>query len=238
MPGPIWRLVWALGSLVDPSGKILIKDFYDDVVAPTEKELRAVQGLNWDATALLEEAGIREFPGGKSTPAAVESFVFDSTMGLSGIAGGYVYPERKSVVPSHATAIMRVALVPNQTAEQVVEKVRKHLDAHGFADIELEYAKTENSWARSPIDSPLALAMARSLEGAFGREVVFQPSFASSGPLGLFQKLFPGMDHAYSGFGPPESRVHAPNEYIIVDDYLRGIESVARFLVEYAEVIS
>jgi acetylornithine deacetylase/succinyl-diaminopimelate desuccinylase-like protein len=236
MPGAIWRLVWALGSLVDTNGKILVKDFYDDVVAPTDIELRAVEDLNWDASTLREEAGITEFLGGKDTLAAVQSFVFDTTMGLGGIAGGYVYPERKGVVPAYATAEMRIGLVPNQTAERVFALVRQHLDENGFEDIELEYARTGNPWARTPIDSPLALAMAKSLEVAFGRGVAFQPSYAGSGPEGLFQQLFPDMEQAYSGFGPPESRIHAPNEYIIVDDYLSGIESVVRLLDEYAKL--
>ena len=236
MPGAIWRLVWALSSMVDKDGKVLIKDYYDDIVPPTGKELRAVEDLNWDASQLLEEAGIKEFLGGKNTLQAVQSFVFDSVMGLGGIAGGYVYPEKKGVVPSNATAEMRIGLVPDQTAESVFAKVRKHLDENGFDDIELEHARTGNPWARTPIDSPLALAMAKTLEEAFGRSVAFQPSYAGSGPEGLFQQLFPNMEQAYSGFGPPESRIHAPNEYINVDDYLCGIESVVRLLDEYARI--
>ncbi len=206
MPGAIWRLVWALNSLMDKNGKILVNGFEDNVVPPTEKELKAIEDLNWDASSLLKEAGIKEFFGGKSTPEAVQSFVLDTTIGLGGIAGGYIYPERKGVVPSYATAEARIGLVPNQTAEEVYEKVRKHLDENGFDDIELELEPSGNPWARTPIDSPLALAMAKSLEEAFGRRVAFQPSYAGSGPEGLFQRLFPNMEQAYSGFGPTESR--------------------------------
>ena len=42
------------------------------------------------------------------------------------------------------------------------------------------------------------------------------------------------MQQAYSSFGPTEDNLHAPNEYIVIDDYLRGIETVARLLEEYA----
>ena len=77
-------------------------------------------------------------------------------------------------------------------------------------------------------------ALARSLDAAFGRGVAYQPSYAGSGPEGVFQELFPKMQHAYSGFGPVEDRLHAPNEYIVVDDYIRGIEATARLYTEYA----
>jgi acetylornithine deacetylase/succinyl-diaminopimelate desuccinylase-like protein len=43
------------------------------------------------------------------------------------------------------------------------------------------------------------------------------------------------MEQAYSGFGPTENNLHAPNEYIVIDDYLRGIESFARLLAYYGE---
>lgn len=235
MPGAIWRLVWALSSMMDKDGRILIDGFEDDVIPPNEKELRAVEDLNWDATPLLKEAGLSSFLGGRNSTEAVKAFVFNTGIGLNGIAGGYVYPERKGVVPSYATAEMRISLVPNQTAEGVYQKVRKHFDDHGFQDIEIECMRAGNPWARTPIDSPIALAMAKSLEEAFNSPVAFQPSYAGSGPEGLFQRLFPDMEQAYSGFGPTESRIHAPNEYIVIDDYLRGIESVARLLNHYAQ---
>ena len=38
---PVWRLIWALNTLKNPDGRILIEGFYDDVRVPTpeEKEL-------------------------------------------------------------------------------------------------------------------------------------------------------------------------------------------------------
>jgi acetylornithine deacetylase/succinyl-diaminopimelate desuccinylase-like protein len=76
--------------------------------------------------------------------------------------------------------------------------------------------------------------MVASLEEAFSRGVALQPAYGGSGPEGAFQQLFPKMEQAYSGFGPPENVIHAPNEYIVVDDYLKGIESVVRLLAYYA----
>ena len=87
----------------------------------------------------------------------LKSFNFDSVIGLGGIKGGYVYPEKKGVVPSYATAEMRISLVPNQTADGVLQKFRKHLDDNGFEDIEVELTSSSNIWSRIPVDSPIAL---------------------------------------------------------------------------------
>lgn len=237
MPGANWRLIWALASMVDKNGKVLIEDWDDDIVPPTEQELAAVRDLNWDTSSLLAEAGIKEFIGGKNTEQALNSFVFDSAIGVSGFSGGYVYPLQKGVIPAYATAEVRVNLVPKQTAQKVLEKVRRHLDKNGFDDVEITVRRSKNLWARTPIDSPIALSMIQALNESFKNPagVAIQPSYAGSGPEGVFQDMFPKMEQAYSGFGPVENRLHAPDEYIVLDDYMAGIESVARLLQLYAD---
>jgi acetylornithine deacetylase/succinyl-diaminopimelate desuccinylase-like protein len=238
MPGAIWRLVWALNSIMDKNGKVLVKDLADDIVPPTQMEIAAAEYMDFDASYLIKEAGIKEFTGGKSSVEVIKSFNFDSVLGLGGIKGGYVLPEKKGVVPSYATAEISVTLVPNQIAERVGEKFKKHLDEQGFEDVEVEVTHSTNIWARTPIDSPIAKAMGKSLKDAFKADVVFEPSFAGSGPEGVFQQLFPNMEQAYSGFGPAESRIHGPNEYIEVEDYIKGIESIVRLFYEYKELKS
>lgn len=237
IPGAIWRLLWAINSLMDQNGNILIENFFDDVIEPTEQELKAAADLNWDSRGLLIEAGIKEFIGGKSTTEAVNAFIFNTAIGISGISGGYVYPERKGVVPAYATADVHISLVPNQTAEKVIRKVESHLQKNGFDDVEITLRRSSNLWARTPIDSDISMAMAQSLQDSFKNKngVAFQPSYAGSGPEGVFQKLFPNMEQAYSGFGPAESRIHAPDEYIVIEDYLIGIESVVRLMELYAQ---
>ena len=78
--------------------------------------------------------------------------------------------------------------------------------------------------------------MGKSLADAYQCKVAYEPSFAGSGPEGVFQQLFPNMEQAYSGFGPAESRIHGPNEYIVVEDYLKGINSIVRLFYEYKEM--
>lgn len=227
-----WRLAWALNSLVSPDGQVRIRGFYDDVLPPQARDIEALVNMRWSGEETLRASGQTAFVGGKSGLEALKAFILEPSINLNGISGGYVAPARKGVVPHFAAAELRFGTVPNQTPDRIYRLVRQHLDAEGFGDVEVTL-KGRNPWARTPIDSEVAQALARSLAAAFGREVVFQPSYAGSGPEGVFQELFPQMQQAYSGFGPVEDNLHAPNEYIVADDYVRGIESIARLFHEY-----
>jgi acetylornithine deacetylase/succinyl-diaminopimelate desuccinylase-like protein len=230
----IWRLHAALATIADADGRITIDGFFDDVVPPSEAEERALDELRWTGRELLAESGQRGFVGGRDAEAALRHYVLEPSFNLQGIEGGYVAPRKKSVVPHHAVAEIRFGTVPNQRAERILELLRAHLARRGFDDVQVELI-SQNPWARTSIESRLATALRRSLDDAFGRGVAVQPSYAGSGPEGIFQQLFPQMEQAYSGFGPTENNLHAPNEYIVIDDYLRGIESFARLLAYYGE---
>ncbi len=230
-----WRLVWALNTLVAPDGRILIRDFYDEVVPPQPRDVALLADLGWSGDELLAASGRTAFVGGVSGTEVLTRLYLEPTINLGGISGGYVLPEQKGVVPAFAAAEMRVGTVPNQMPERVLALIRAHLDAAGFGDVQASLI-SRNPWARTPVDSPIAQALRKSLAGAFERDVVLFPTYPGSGPEGVFQELFPNMQQAYSGFGPTEDNLHAPNEYIVIDDYLRGIETVVRLLEEYARV--
>jgi len=231
---PLWRLVQALDRMVDAGGRVIIPGFYDDVRPPTQADLAALVALDWTGAELLEESGEQEFLGGRQGADALRFWLLEPNCHLLGIQGGYLPPNRKGVVPTEAVAELRIGTVPDQTADGVLSSVRTFLDSEGYSDIEVEMFAS-NPWARTSLEGPLVRAMVRSLDHAFTRGVALQPAYGGSGPEGAFQELFPEMEQAYSGFGPPEDVIHAPNEYIVVDDYLRGIEAVLRLLSEYAE---
>lgn len=236
LTNPIWRLQAALGTLADSDGRILIENFFDDVVPPTKQELQALQDLNWTGQELLEESGQSKFVGGRNPTDALRHYILEPSFNLLGIQGGYISPNKKSVVPNYAVAEIRFGTVPNQSAERIHNLVVGHLKKRGFDDITVTLF-SNNPWARTSIESRLARALYRSLADAFGRGVAIQPTYAGSGPEGIFQQVFPAMEQAYSGFGPTENNLHAANEYIVIDDYLRGIESVARLLHYYGDSV-
>jgi acetylornithine deacetylase/succinyl-diaminopimelate desuccinylase-like protein len=231
----IWRLQTALGTLRLPDGTITIDDFFDDVRPPNAEEMEAMRTLPWDGALLLRDSGQTEFVGGRKGLEALTELYLTPGLNITGIEGGYVRPMRKAVVPHFAAAELDFRTVPFQRGERIVELLRAHFDRRGFTDLSVELMG-ETDWFRCSPSSPAAEALGNAIRRAFGVEPARQPTYPGFGPEPLFAQLLGIEEQAYSGFGPTEDRLHAPDEYIRIDDYVRGAACVACLLEEYSQV--
>src|ERR687892_235074 len=133
-------------TLRDPSGKVLIDGFYDDVVAPSKEEMRLLETLPFEEEAERNRLGVEEFVGGATGLELVRRFYFEPTCNIAGIVGGFTVPgASKTVLPKEAMAKLDMRLVPDQDPNDIVAKLRKHLDARDFLDI-VEYTV---AWIRA-----------------------------------------------------------------------------------------
>jgi acetylornithine deacetylase/succinyl-diaminopimelate desuccinylase-like protein len=69
--------------------------------------------------------------------ADVPGAVFEPTCNVAGMGGGYQGPGSKTIVPALASAKIDFRLVPDQDPTDVLAKLRRHLDAEGFADVQI-----------------------------------------------------------------------------------------------------
>jgi len=231
----LWRLHSALTTLRTPDGTITVDDFFDDVRPPTADELAAMATLPWDGAYLLRDSGQASFVGGVSGLDALTRLYLTPCCNLVGWEGGYVQPIQKSVVPRFAAAELDFRTVPYQRGEQIVHLLRQHLDRRGFTDLSVKLL-VETDWFRCAPDSPAAAALGNAIRNTFGVEPARQPTYPGFGPEPLFAQLLGIEEQAYSGFGPTEDRLHAPDEYIRIVDYLKGAACVASLLQEYPRV--
>jgi len=231
----LWRLHSALATLRAPDGTITIDDFFNDVRPPTADELAAMATLPWDGAYLLRDSGQTTFVGDVSGLDALTRLYLTPCCNLVGWEGGYVRPLQKSVVPRFAAVELDFRTVPYQRGEQIVHLVRAHLDRRGFTDLTVELL-VETDWFRCAPDNPAATALGNAIRHTFGVEPARQPTYPGFGPEPLFAQLLDIEEQAYSGFGPTEDRLHAPDEYIRIADYLKGAACVASLLEEYPRV--
>ena len=68
---------------------------------------------------------------------ALEDYVSRPTVTIEGLVGGYTGPGGKTILPHKMTAKIDMRLVPDMTPEDIVAKLRAHLDKRGFGDIEI-----------------------------------------------------------------------------------------------------
>jgi acetylornithine deacetylase/succinyl-diaminopimelate desuccinylase-like protein len=154
--------------------------------------------------------------------------VFEPTCTICGITTGYQGPGSKTVLPAEASAKVDFRLVPDQTPAEVLERLRAHLDAEGFADVEIRFLGGEAAGRTDP-DHPFLKLVAETARDAFGTPMRIVPMTGGSGPNHVFIHEL-GVPVATAGLGHPDSRVHAPDENIRIDLYLRHARHVTRML--------
>lgn len=230
---PAWRLVWALATLKNERDEITIDGFDQYVRVPNALELEAASHIPFDTNRELEKFGVREFINGVRDFEAVKKLYFTPTVTICGLQSGYTGPGGKTVLPNHAFVKLDFRLVPNQTPEVVGELLRKHLDAHGFSDIEIKFTENGEHVARSPLDSKIVMAAKQAARTTYRREAVVYPTAAGSGPMyELCQQL--DIPAVSAGAGYPDSHGHAPNENIRLADYFEGITFIRELIRNFA----
>jgi len=228
VPSAAWRLVWALATLKDAGERIRIPGFYDAVRPPTEQEEAFLRALPSEEEKLKENLELRDFVCGVRGYDYNRRIVFEPTCTINGIISGYTGPGMKTVLPSTAKAKLDFRLVPDQDPDDIADKVRKHLAAEGFNDVEVTLAEGEFP-ARSDANHPFVELVQRTAREVYGQEPVVYPNMAGTQPLYPMMQLL-GVPMASAGIGYPDARAHAPDENIRLSDFILGTKHVAAII--------
>ncbi len=234
MPNAAWRLVWALNSLKDADEHIRIRGFYDNVRKPTEREIALLEALPDPAEEYKTRYGVKSFLKGITggTPLKIAE-VYEPTCTICGLTSGYQGPGSKTVQPAKASAKVDFRLVPYQTPEEVLEKLRAHLDAEGFEDVEVTFLGGEAPALTDP-DDPFVKLVVDCAAEPYGQPMQIVPMVGGSGPNHVFIETLK-VPVVTAGIGHPGSQAHAPNENIRLDLYLKGAMHIARILKTFGE---
>ncbi len=233
-PSAAWRLVEAISTLRDEKGNVLIAGFYDDVVGPTDEDIEMLRNLPFDEEAERARLGVDAFVGDASGIDLLERYYFAPTCNIAGIVSGFTVPgTSKTVLPKEAMAKLDMRLVPDQDPQDIIVKLRRHLDDRGFSDIEIATFSMGHP-VRSPRDSLIGRAAVRAAERVFAEPVAAAPFMIATGPMYPVAKTLGIPTVSPAGVCRPDSNIHAPNENLRVDDFLRIVEYTVAWLDEFA----
>jgi acetylornithine deacetylase/succinyl-diaminopimelate desuccinylase-like protein len=234
-PNAAWRLVEALSSLHEPSGRVRIPGFYDAVRPPTETERRLMARFPVDVESLRQSWKVDHLLGPSDDPIALtEHLLYEPTCNICGMWSGYMGPGGKTVLPATAGAKLDFRLVPDQVPEEILALLQRHLIEQGFGDVEVMELDAPSRPAQSSMETPLVDTLVRSAQHVYGVEPHVLPRRAGSGPMEeLCQRHgLPVVNGA--GVGYLGSRTHAPDENIKLEDFLLNIKLIAILLAEFA----
>jgi len=233
VPNPAWRLVWALASLKDMDENIRIAGFYEQVRPPTSQETDAIKAMPSDEEEIKESLGLKKFVKGVTGFDYRSRHIIEPILNICGLESGYTGPGSKTVLPCVAHAKLDFRLVPNQRPDDILKKLRNHLDSHGFADITIAPTTEGENPARTPIDSLFVNIVVQAAREVYGMEPVIIPSMAGSGPMYSFTDTL-GLPTALIGVSYAGSRAHAPDEHIRIADFILGAKHIASLLERMA----
>lgn len=232
LPNAAWRLVWALATLKDQNERVLIPGFYDAVHPISERQRELLEMLPSQEQEIKQSFGLERLLLGRSG-VAVGAAPFDPTCNIAGLTSGYQGPGSKTIVPAAASVKIDFRLVPNQDPLDIADKLRQHLDAHGFGDVEIEILGPERPGMVDP-DDPLVRLCAETAEEVYGHPAVLVPLMGGTTPKYLFTErgvpvVAPGV-----GFGS-SNLAHSPNENVRLVDFRNAARHVARLLTRFAD---
>jgi acetylornithine deacetylase/succinyl-diaminopimelate desuccinylase-like protein len=234
LENPAWRLTWALASLKGPDGRVRIPGFYDAAKPPTARDVELLEALPEVADEYRQRFGVKGFLRGMTGGVELRvAEVFEPTCTICGLTSGYQGPGPKTVLPARASAKVDFRLVPDMRPETVLRQLRAHLDAEGFGDVRVD-PLGGGAPARTDPDHPFIRLVCEQAEPVYGVPMRLVPMLGGSGPNHAFVHDL-GLPVAAAGLGHPDSLVHAPNENIRVDLYLKHAKHMARVLAALGE---
>ncbi|GAA3437043.1 M20/M25/M40 family metallo-hydrolase [Kutzneria kofuensis] len=217
-PNPAWELVWLLGTMRAPDGRVLVEGYDDGVVPLTEAELACLEALPVSADVGLDRFDLAT--GGVNERLAMPTFSINSLTCLDN-------DEHRTVIPAVAVARCDMRLACGQRTSTVVDAVQKHVARH-LPHAEVRF-KAMMEPSRTLPDAPFAKVVLDAVGAAAGRPALFEPAMGGSLPIaGITDGL--GLPCYGIQLANVDERNHAPNENFELRRFHAGIVTAARVL--------
>ena len=225
------RLVTSLHGL---DGEVTIEGFYDQVrpLEAWEREMgAALPGMSdADYLAVTGSPGLFGEPGYTSA----ERVWARPTAEVNGMGSGYQGEGSKTVIPAEAFVKLSFRLVPDQCPQDIMAKVKKHLESHCPPGVEIEILPGHDGkpYVTDP-NSKDGLAAQNALRRAFNAEPVLIREGGSIPIVQTFRDIL-GADTLLLGLALSDARIHSPNENFPVANFEAGIRLNQALLEELA----
>ncbi|MFX0133092.1 MAG: M20/M25/M40 family metallo-hydrolase [Candidatus Hodarchaeota archaeon] len=258
LDNPVWRHIKMLSTLVSEDGNTVeVEGWYDKVSIPSEEDKKILEkGYRksvpavevFDPNLIKDAYKVRCFKNDLEDPKEILSeMIFSTSFNIDGIWGGWTGPGTKTLLPHKVTSKHNIRFVPNQTLDGLYNKIRAHLDNHGYKDVVLRKL-TGYTWALGRYKNPVAEAMYDVFE-EFNVKYTIHPPVAN--PI-YTSPAWPAYIFAGDPLNLPivggslgHGRLaHSPNEYYVIEGFdskygkvyglAGGEKGLASFLFHYA----
>jgi acetylornithine deacetylase/succinyl-diaminopimelate desuccinylase-like protein len=241
---PAWRHIKMLSTLIDDTGnKVMIDGFYDHIAPLTKAEEDKLrdQSSRIDLATAAKNLGVERFIA--DTPYDfLKMSRYGTSMNLDGIWAGNMFAGGSgAILPNKVTSKHSFRYVPDMSSKDILAKLRKHLDKHGYTDVEINVIG-DQPWAKMRYDTEIAKALTETYD--IFHIKYSQPSMVAS----ILSPAWPAYLFAGDPLNIPVvggsaghgGNAHAANEFYVIEGAgkvygIAGAEkSIATVLYNYA----
>jgi len=240
LPDANVRLAQLIASMVDPTGKVAIEGFYDDVLPFPEAAVKMMQAVPDDTAAMRRLYGLGSTDGAASSlQEGLNLPSFSVHMMKGGELGG--------VIAASATAEIALRLVKENSPRTMVDRVLAHIRKQGYFVVDKEpdtamltahpriakvvtRAAGIGAWRTDP-DVPEARFVTDALRSRYGEGVVRIRTLGGSIPADRFIDAFhvPTVGISLANF---DDNQHTDNENLLLGNLWNGIVTLAAIMTK------
>jgi acetylornithine deacetylase/succinyl-diaminopimelate desuccinylase-like protein len=226
---PAMALARILATFHDDRGHVAIPGFYDAVLPWPDRVIQQMRALPFDEPGFMREVGVTSL-GGEQGYTTLEKLWTRPTCEVNGLLSGYTGEGAKTVLPAKAMAKVSCRLVPGQSPPEIGRLMEAHVArvAPPGVRVTVEELHGGRPW-RADLAGPLFDAARTALTAAFGTEPVVVGEGGSIPVVGDFARILKAPV-LLMGFGLPGENAHAPNEWMSVENFDRGMRAAAVLL--------
>ena len=223
---PGMALARILATMHDADWKVAIPGFYDDVRDWGANARKDIKTLPFDDEHFRQEVGAPSL-GGEKGFSSLERVWTRPTCEVNGLLSGYTGEGAKTVLPAKAMAKVSCRLVPDQTPAKIGKLMCAHVAKVAPKGVTVTVTQMHGGkpWRAEPSGKFFEAARA-ALKEAFGRDAVVTGEGGSIPVVGDFERILK-VPVLLIGFGLPGENAHAPNEWMSVENFEKGMMAIA-----------
>ena len=211
----------ALASIVTQDGRVRVRELLPEYIPESVRNALA----DCAPQPGPDEPSIDEAWGEPQLSAAEKLYAWNTFEVLAFRTGNPEHPV--NAIPGHATATCQIRFVAGCDAETFIPILRRHLDAHGYANVAVAQARDSFMHAtRLDPEHPWALWAAGSLERTTGEKPAVLPNLGGTLPNDCFAEILGlptlWVPHSYAGCAQ-----HAPDEHALASILKEGLQIMA-----------
>jgi carboxypeptidase PM20D1 len=180
---------------------------------------RVVLGNLWLFSPLVVKMGIKD---------PEQAGAYRTTTAETIVSGGF----KSNALPPSARAVVNFRILPGETADSVLNRVRKIVDDPGVTVSALNPATTRDPSPISPVDSNGYKALETSIHQLFPDAIVSPYQLNAATDSSFYTALTPNVYRFLAVEADPSvlTQIHGLNERIAPEKYLKTVQFMAQLI--------